>query len=235
MTIEPGSLLPSLFLAGLVGGASHCVGMCGPFVVAQSLSAGDRQQKTSPLLHRLAGKALLPYHFGRMTSYVLLGMIAALLSKQIMGTPLARVTSSALLVLAGIIFIASAFPELRRYLSFMRIKPVEKIGRFLGSVAFKLFNSSDVSGRYGLGIMLGFLPCGLVVAALMAVATTGNVLTAAIGMIAFAVGTMPALMAISFGSGQLRALWPSFFKKMSKIVMTLSGINLFFLAAKAMM
>ena len=55
-------LVLALFMAGLVGSAGHCAGMCGPFVLAQ---VGARTQ-----LNRLAGSALLPYHLGRGTTYI---------------------------------------------------------------------------------------------------------------------------------------------------------------------
>jgi sulfite exporter TauE/SafE len=46
---------------------------------------------------------------------------------------------------------------------------------------------------YALGVVLGLLPCGVVYAALMVAASTGHALTAALGMLAFALGTMPGL------------------------------------------
>ena len=72
-----GGLLASLFLAGLAVSASHCAGMCGPFVLAQvgtRLAAMPLQRAT--LLTRLSGMALLPYHLGRATTYTALGAVA---------------------------------------------------------------------------------------------------------------------------------------------------------------
>ena len=75
---ESGGLLASLFLAGLVGSASHCVGMCGPFVLSQTVArleavpAADMRE-----WRRLTGAALVPYHLGRATTYGLLGVAAA--------------------------------------------------------------------------------------------------------------------------------------------------------------
>ena len=64
-----GGLFTSLFMAGLVGGWSHCAGMCGPFVLAQvatRLEGIPASRMTE--LHRLTGAAVLPYHFGRATT-----------------------------------------------------------------------------------------------------------------------------------------------------------------------
>ena len=65
----------ALFLAGLAGGATHCAGMCGPFVLAQVAARADRAN-TGGALRRLGGAALLPYHAGRLLGYALLGAVA---------------------------------------------------------------------------------------------------------------------------------------------------------------
>ncbi len=74
-TVEQhGNLIVALFLTGLLGSVSHCVGMCGPFVLAQAAcrlegipASGMREW------HRLSGGALLPYHLGRITTYAAMG------------------------------------------------------------------------------------------------------------------------------------------------------------------
>jgi uncharacterized protein len=75
--VERGTLLTSLFVVGLLGSISHCVGMCGPFVLGQLVA----RLEATPVarLHefrRLTGAALAPYHLGRITTYGLLGSMA---------------------------------------------------------------------------------------------------------------------------------------------------------------
>ena len=53
---------------------------------------------------------------------------------------------------------------------------------------------------YLLGVSLGFLPCGLVYAAIMIVASTGEVLLALVGMVIFSVGTIPGLLLVGLGA-----------------------------------
>ncbi|WP_270938003.1 urease accessory protein UreH domain-containing protein, partial [Falsiroseomonas oryzae] len=65
----------ALFLAGLAGGATHCAGMCAPFVLAQAGALADRNAGGG-MLARLAGAALVPYHLGRMLGYATLGALA---------------------------------------------------------------------------------------------------------------------------------------------------------------
>ena len=81
VAVEHGGLLASLFLAGLVGSATHCVGMCGPFVLAQTVARlEERPASDMREIHRLSGAALVPYHLGRATTYAGLGAIAALVA-----------------------------------------------------------------------------------------------------------------------------------------------------------
>ena len=55
--------------------------------------------------------------------------------------------------------------------------------------------------------MLGFLPCGLIYGALGAAAGTGSMPQGALGMAAFSLGTMPALVAVGWGGVLLRRRW----------------------------
>jgi len=221
---DHGGLLATLFMAGLIGGLTHCSGMCGPFVVAQL-----RGEPThAGLLQRLRGNALIPYHLGRMTTYAGLGALAALLSQQIIGTALHQQLSAILLTLAGVVFILSAFPLLKG--EHRLTLPFSGLTRYLAAVTKPLFaNPRGVHG-YGLGIMLGFLPCGLIFAALMAVATTGNMLTGALGMALFTLGTFPSLFMVGMGGAWLQRNWPRPTQALARGVMMINGCSLFFLA-----
>src|SRR3954470_1788708 len=66
-------LLGAMLLAGLAGGATHCAGMCGPFVMAQVADGGALG---GGALQRLAVAALLPYQLGRAIGYSALGGLA---------------------------------------------------------------------------------------------------------------------------------------------------------------
>lgn len=217
----------TLLLAGLMGGMTHCAGMCGPFVMAQM---GPSHEVG---LAKLKGAALLPYHLGRMTTYIVLGVIAALLSKQLMGTPLERGLSVVFLTLAGLIFIGSALPSVKRWLAAWRISALARmVGQQLGNISGKWFHEPKHFERYGLGVMLGLLPCGLVFAALMVVATMGNPAYAALGMALFAVGTMPSLVLVGLIGKVACNLWPRTMGYVARGAMLFNGFSLFVLAGR---
>ena len=121
-TMQPGrgrdgGLFTSLFMAGLVGGWSHCAGMCGPFVLAQvatRLEGIPASRMTE--LHRLTGAAVLPYHFGRATTYAGIGGTGALLAGGAASLPGLRWLSVALLGFAALFFLSYAVGGLVRHL-----------------------------------------------------------------------------------------------------------------------
>jgi len=220
-----GGILMSLFLAGLVGSIHHCTGMCGPFIVAQV------KGPTTTGFSRLRGSALLPYHMGRITTYMILGIVGASLSHLIVGTPIQRGIAVGLLTVAGLLFLTSALPKLRQlimpenFVGFGR-----SIGKYIGVAARPFSNNGGSVQQYFLGTMLGFLPCTLVMAAVMAVAATGQPIAAALGMFFFGVATIPALFMVGCGAQAAIKRWPQNMQKITAGVMAVNGVGLIVLA-----
>ncbi|MCW8916189.1 MAG: sulfite exporter TauE/SafE family protein, partial [Magnetovibrio sp.] len=106
-------LLFALLMAGFAGGATHCIGMCGPFVISQVQSRLEiiPVDKMSEF-RRLTGGALVPYHLGRATTYMALGGIAALASQQLMKLDTLKWLAAALLALAALFFLGYALQNL---------------------------------------------------------------------------------------------------------------------------
>ena len=194
-------LIGALFGAGLVGGLTHCVGMCGPFVLSQVAE----RQKAIPAnqmrdFHRLTGAALLPYHLGRATTYTGLGALAALFVGSLVDLAGLRWLSAALLLAAALFFLSYGLTRLGLRLPW----PADGTGwwgRHVGDVARPLFASPAGCRGYALGILLGFIPCGLLYGAITVAAASGDPLAGAFAMVAFAAGTVPILFLVgAFGS-----------------------------------
>jgi hypothetical protein len=199
-----GALAAMLLAAGLAGGLGHCPGMCGPLVLAQ---VGARLERVPAArmgeLHRIVAAALLPYHLGRATAYGALGAAAAATAGTLGSMPGLRWLSAGLLLLAAAVFLANA---LRRFgLARARAgrpgcaaaarKPW---ARALTARLRALLGTPTGWRGYALGFALGFLPCGLLYGALAAAAASGNPAAGGIGMLAFALGTAPSLVAIGW-------------------------------------
>ncbi len=239
-------LFLSLFIAGLIGGFTHCSGMCGPFVVAQATARTDADGKCNEnnshtrdckhsffLIKRLADVMLLPYHLGRITTYVgLAAVISSVSNIAFMYSPYKNVMAAILLAFAGVMFIASAIPALAPYARVLKLMRLPFLSQGLSRLARPFFIDPRGWRGYVLGLMLGFLPCGLVMAALMAVAASANVLSAAVAMTFFGLGTVPALFFIGWGGRLAGSRWPEVIRPLSKGVMALNGVGLCAMAGR---
>ena len=198
-----GPLMLALLAAGFVGSAAHCAGMCGPFVLAQVGARRDAAARGMELgLERAAGLLLLPYHLVRATTYVVLGAVLA--APIGVGVHLAdlRWLPTAMLFMAAALFLWQA---LRGW----RILPAPRVGvpgALLQRTAPLFARPSGWRG-YALGVVLGFLPCGLLYSALGAAAATADPISAAVAMLGFVLGTMPMLIAIGLIGQGVAAQW----------------------------
>jgi len=175
----------TLALAGLLGGFAHCAGMCGPFVLAQ-IGAG-------PALARAGGRLLWPYHLGRGTTYTLLGAIAGATSGAFADVTGLRALAVALLALGGVVFALQGLAGFGLRLGLESAGWGAAWGRLIARCAAPLVGGTGSRHGLALGLVLGFLPCGILWGALAVAAGTGKAEAGALAMAAFALGTVPAL------------------------------------------
>lgn len=178
----------ALFVAGLAGGATHCAGMCGPFVVAQVTSG----LAARPTLSRLSAGALVPYHLGRAVTYVGLGAAAGLVSGTLVHGAGFRPLLVVLLALGAALMLAQAVAQVATLLPALPAGLADRVAR----AAAPLLADPRGGRRFVLGLVLGFLPCGLLYGAIAAAAATGSALGGALAMAGFALGTVPALVGV---------------------------------------
>ncbi|MDE1546780.1 sulfite exporter TauE/SafE family protein [Dechloromonas agitata] len=172
----------ALFLVGLLGG-THCVGMCGGIVSAMSMGGQ-------------AGWGLhLAYNAGRILSYAVAGAVAGALGAASLGlegqVPVRMVLyfiANLMLVALGLYLIglsgALAFTERAGQALWRRVQPLTR--RFLPV--------RGVAQAFPLGVLWGWLPCGLVYSALASALTAGSAGRGAAMMLAFGLGTLPNLL-----------------------------------------
>ena len=196
MTLDSQAL--SLFAAVLIGwlGGVHCLGMCGGIVSALTLSVPPSKR---PVL-------LLAYNLGRCTTYTLLGAVAGAMGYA--GIATLGIAPWALLALANALLIGMGlylmgWPWL--------VRPLEQGGqhlwRHIEPYTRRLLPISTPTRAVLVGLLWGFLPCGLVYSALVTALATGNSLAGALWMAAFALGTLPNLLLAGWvGAGLLHRL-----------------------------
>lgn len=220
------SLVVSGLLLGVLG-ATHCVAMCGGFAglggarpsgggpdVAASKLVMSRTVATS---HPLA--LLLAQNAGRVASYATFGVIAGAIGATLgqglsRGQALLEVVSGLLLVGVGA-FLVGLLPS---------YATLERLGapafRKLEPHARRLLPLRTPAQAAAFGVIWGFLPCGLVYSALGIAATSGSAATGGLVMLAFGLGTLPALLAM----GVLADTVASFAKR--RVVRSAAGVML---------
>ena len=221
-------LILGLFMVGLVGSASHCAGMCGPFVLAQvgARDLASRPAGEGPGLRRLAGLALLPYHLGRASTYVALGMILAAPIGALADLPGLRWIPAAMLAAAAALFLGQAL----RSWGLIGSPLTGTMGTGFAGLTRALFQRPAGWRGYALGVVLGFLPCGLLYSALSAAAATADPVAAGIGMLGFVIGTMPMLIAVGLLGHGATGHWRSLAGKALPLIASVNAAVLLIMA-----
>ncbi len=184
-------MLWSALSLGFIG-SLHCVCMCGPIAVALPKQA---KNKFTFIVNRLI------YNVGRVLTYVLLGSVCGVVGGIIAMAGFQQVMSIA----AGIAIIAAlCVPKLTRLLN--TDASILKFVNRVGDTWRRLFNSPRALSFLGIGVLNGFLPCGLLYVALVAAATSAGAVQGAEYMLLFGLGTFPAMLLISVMGGLL-PLW----------------------------
>ncbi len=193
----PHADLYALFLLGILG-TGHCVGMCGPLVFAFPARSGRMS-------------AHLFYHLGRIGTYTAVGGTMGAVGlglSQLAGRSgldslawIARLqVGFSLLAAAFLLVFGLSRLEIIREPAWMSLAAPEKIpgfGRILQSAG------GGGSGMLVLGMVLGFLPCGLSFAAFARALPAGGFLPGALMTLAFGLGTLPGLLLLGTGASGL--------------------------------
>jgi sulfite exporter TauE/SafE len=219
-----------LLLLGLAGGAVHCAGMCGPFVLGQvgSRLAAMPVHKSGSLA-RLRGMALLPYHAGRTTTYALLGGAAAGMAGGARHLMLnGAVPAVALLLAAGLLAMVATL----QLLPAGSMPAAFGLRRYWQNGLASLFRQPTGINGYALGVALGFLPCGLLYAALLMAGASGSWQSGALGMALFGLGTAPGLMVVGFLGAAAGQRWRRAMKALLPLVLLLNAGVLALLALR---
>jgi uncharacterized protein len=171
------------FLVGLVG-SLHCIGMCGPIAIALPVPDSNN-------LSFFTGRIL--YNLGRVATYSFLGAVLGLIGSKI---ALAGAQQFVSIILGIIIVIAVLLPQ--KYKNYFAQHPAtRKLAHPLKSNIGVLFKKGTFSAMFLIGILNGFLPCGLVYVALAGAIASGDAISGAAVMILFGLGTVPAMFAAS--------------------------------------
>lgn len=180
-------LIISAFLLGLYG-SGHCISMCGPVVGILGINTTK---------HRTAAAFL--FNFGRITTYALLGVIAAILSIAMKDLKPIQIFFR---YFAGImmIFIALQFFGFPKFLGFIE-KPFKKLSTPITKFSQKFFPITTKLRAYLVGMVWGLFPCGMVYGAFALSLGAASFIQAPLTMLSFGFGTFAVMISLSlFGN-----------------------------------
>lgn len=203
---EPLSLITA-FLLGFMGSV-HCMGMCGGIVGALSLNTSKPNNRTTNQIHPKPTKSYSPtiiqlsYHIGRIATYGLLGLAAGFA-----GLWLSSFHDQAGLILRSLSGIMLILMGLYLFGLTQSLNWIERLGAKLWNklqpLTKNLLPVNNPKQGMALGLIWGFLPCGLVYSTLSWAIVAANPVQSFGLMVCFGLGTLPALFTFALFTEKL--------------------------------
>ncbi len=233
------SVLFTSFSAGLLG-SGHCFGMCGGIATGLGSLFGSQHpsgKKRDGQGMSLVSSALL-FNLGRLLSYAILGLLSAWLLAQagnVLNAPrwsiLLRLLTALMIFLIGLQFL----------FNWQLLAWVERAGagvwKAILPIAMRASRLPGGTGRLALGLCWGLLPCGLVYSILLTAATGGTALSGALIMLAFGLGTLPAMLGMSMAAPTLAVFlhdrWARKFLGIAMILLATLSVSLMFIRSQS--
>jgi sulfite exporter TauE/SafE len=191
----------------------HCAGMCGPIALALPVQALPNVAKKA---------AIFLYHSGRICTYTLLGLLFGLLGRHfyLAGFQKALSITAGILIL---LFICMSFLR-------SRVGPTRIGVSFFNAVQkmiYSLWNKQGLSKFLAIGILNGFLPCGMVYFALAGALSFGTLAGGLYFMVGFGLGTLPLILLVQyFGMRYLSIAIRNNMKKAVPVFVVVMGVVL---------
>lgn len=196
------------FLFGFVG-SWHCAGMCGPLALALPATG---KTKGSFAIGRVG------YNLGRISTYGLLGALFGLV-----GQTLALVGLQRWLSLGAGAAILLGFAASSRYAVHW---PITKAVAWFKSKLAGLLHRRTLPSLFLLGVLNGFLPCGLVYVACAGAVAAGGLVGGVQYMLAFGLGTAPMMLSLGLLAGRMQPVLRTRLQKLAPLCVLALGFLL---------
>jgi sulfite exporter TauE/SafE len=177
-------MLYTAFLFGLIS-SFHCIGMCGPIAMMLPVERNDPAKKVIQII---------TYHLGRLTAYGSIGLFFGLLGK---GLFLAGIQQQLSIFIGVAMILVILIPE-KVFAQYNFSKPVygwiSRIKQNLGSH----FKNKSFKSLFIIGLLNGFLPCGMVYVALFGAIAMQSAGFGVLYMLLFGLGTVPLMSLVVY-------------------------------------
>jgi sulfite exporter TauE/SafE len=207
-------MLFTAFIFGLIS-SFHCIGMCGPIAMMLPVDRDNQAKKVTQIL---------TYHLGRLTAYATIGLVFGLVGR---GLYLAGFQQKLSIFIGVAMIVIVLIPE-KVFAQYNFSKPVfnliSKIKTSLGSQ----FKNKSYKSLFTIGLLNGFLPCGMVYVALFGAIAMQNELYGVLYMILFGLGTVPLMSSVVFLQSFLTVSVRNKIQKIIPFVAVIIGILFIF-------
>jgi len=194
-------MLYSAFIFGLIS-SLHCIGMCGPIALMIPVDRTNPAKKTTQII---------TYHLGRLTAYALIGLVFGFVGK---GFFLAGIQQRLSVFIGVAMIITILIPE-RVLANYNFSKPVYRLISKIKSSLGKQFKNKSYQSLFTIGLLNGFLPCGMVYVALFGAIAMQNVPFGILYMLLFGIGTIPMMSSVTYLNSIMTV---SFRNKIQKVI-----------------
>jgi uncharacterized protein len=206
-----------VFIIGLVASVSSCIAVTGGLLVAVAAKYNEAIANLTPMQRM---KPHIYFNTGRILSYTLLGGVIGALGSALTLSPeingLLTLIASAVMILLGLQML-KLLPALTRFLPTMP----KLFAHFIHDLAERDANG----GAFVLGAATFFLPCGFTQALQLYVLAKGSLTIGALTMLAFSLGTLPALLSLSAMSSFVTGTLQRHFLKFAGVLVIVLGIS----------
>jgi sulfite exporter TauE/SafE len=177
-------MLYTAFIFGLIS-SLHCIGMCGPIAMMLPIDRTNQAKKVTQIL---------TYHLGRLSAYGTIGLVFGLLGKSFF---LAGIQQQLSIFIGMTMILVVLTPEQ----FFARHNFSKPIFRFISNIKTTLgsqFKNKSYKSLFTIGLLNGFLPCGMVYVALFGAIAMQSASLGVLYMLLFGLGTVPLMSSVVY-------------------------------------
>jgi uncharacterized protein len=203
-------MLYSAFILGLIS-SLHCVGMCGPIAMMLPVNHQNEAKKVTQII---------TYHLGRLTAYATIGLIFGLLGR---GFFLAGLQQKMSIFIGLAMIVVVLIPE-RIFSKYNFSKPVYKVISKIKSTLGKQFKNKSYKSLFTIGLLNGFLPCGMVYVALFGAIAMQSAGFGVLYMLLFGLGTVPLMTFVVYMHSLLKLPFRNKIQKAIPYVAVVIGV-----------
>ncbi len=177
-------MLFTAFIFGLIS-SFHCIGMCGPIAMMLPVDRNNQAKKVSQII---------TYHLGRLFAYSTIGFIFGMLGK---GFLLAGMQQKMSIFIGIVMILIILIPE-KVVANYNFSKPIFKVISKIKTTLGSQFKNKSYKSLFTIGLLNGFLPCGMVYVALFGAIAMQSPTLGVLYMVLFGIGTVPMMSSIVY-------------------------------------